>query len=270
MQVTAMNKINTFLLLIFIPVMLAACSSSAPLTMMSYQKKRVMDLNEKALYAAERGNLQVAGQQLAEALRLSSSLDDREGQTLSLLNMARLSRRNNDAKSAADYADTALHVARGTAMLPDALQEKALQEIKAGNLKEARSFAERSLESEPGPLKGRRLNLLARISYLSGNLDECTIYLNKALPLNSTLALQEERANTIRLAGIVNMAKKNLKDAERELLEALAIDRELAIPLRLQKTLRHWAGFTEKQGTGEKQMSMVKEPKRQETTSNIR
>ncbi len=251
-QVTAMNKSTPLPFLIVSLFTLSSCIWSGGNDTVRYQHEKIADLNERALATAEKGNMTVATQLLDEALRLSSTLDYNDGQSVSLLNMARLARNSGYSRLAADYADRALKVSAGTETYPDALQEKAIQELLAGDLTKAASWAAQSLKNEPGPLKGRRLNLMARISFKAGRMGECAAFLDQALRANSPEMMAEERANTLRLMGIVNGSLKNLEKAEEQLHAALGIDKDLEIPEKIADDLEAIAAFYAIKGDAKK------------------
>jgi len=262
MRVTAMTRLIAVIVLLTFAVFLTACISGAPRTALTDQQRKIADINERALYSMDKGDTIIAEQMFSEALRLSASLDDREGQTVALLNMTRLSRRNNDIQTASDLADRAIKISEGTDMYSDALQEKALQELQAGRLESACKLAEMSLQKEPGPLKGRRLNLLARIACKAGKTEICRRYLEQALAANGSDILAVERGNTLRLMGTLNSAGNRYEIAEQQLNEALRIDRDQAMPVKIAEDLEALAELYKRTGDQKKAESFMERAKR--------
>ena len=222
---------------------LSACFGGSGKNSPGVQQLKTAELNERALNSEENGNRYLAMQLLNEALRLSASLDDQQGQAVALLNIARLARPSGNMNLASSSVDRALLLSAGTNIYSDAVQEKAIQELSAGNMERAYSLAEDALAKEQGNLKGRRLNLMARIAFKMGQMDRCLSLLDLALSANSTEMLSEERANTVRLLGRVNARQNRFAKAEEYLAEAVAIDKKLEIPAKIAEDLEAFSEF---------------------------
>jgi len=206
-------------------------------SLIAEQQRLISDLNERGLTFAEQGRNADAQKLLQEALRLAASLDDRHGQIMTLLNQARLARHNNRPEVAEQHVDQALQLAVGTRDYADAAQEKSLQELLTGRLEQATRWADAALAAEQGNLRGRRLNLLARIVLLKGDTAGATRLAELALSANSGDGLELERANSLRMLGLLKTQAGQLDKAEEMLQEALKLDKQQAVPSRIAADL---------------------------------
>lgn len=206
-------------------------------TLIAEQQRVINNLNERALAFAEKNRDADAQKLLQEALRLASSLDDLNGQIMTLLNQARLARHNKSPQAAAQYVDQALRLAAGTAGYADAAQEKSLQELGAGRFELATRWADTALISEQGNLSGRRYNLLARIALLKGDTSGAAHQAELALSHNRGDGQELERANSLRILGKIKAQAGQFEKAEEMLQEALMLDKQQAVPSRIAADL---------------------------------
>ena len=217
-------------------LMLTACSTVQK-TPMAEQQIRINDLNERALASAEKGYDADAQKLLQAALQLASSLDNKSGQILTLLNQSRLSRHNGKQQQAVQSLQQALTLSMGTSYYADVAQEKALQELATNHDDDATHWAEIARDSEQGNLIGRRLNLLARIALKKNDLIKATDLAEKALAANKDIGQELEQANSLRMLGVINTRTGQPEKAEELLQQALILDKLQAAPLKIAADL---------------------------------
>lgn len=230
---------STFLkLLLFVTAcnLLSGCAGNKA-NRLSEHERRITDLNERALDSTAKGYDTDAGKLLQEALQRASAQDDRNGVSVTLLNLSRLARHNGKLQLAAQLVEQALVSATGTTQYADAAQEKALQELAGNRLAEADRWAEIARTSEQGNLLGRRLNLLARISLLKGEKNEAAQLAEQALSANKGDGMELERANSLRMLGLIKAQERQFDKADELLQEALSLDKQLAASTKIAADL---------------------------------
>jgi tetratricopeptide (TPR) repeat protein len=231
--------------------LLSACIGKQKPTPLDEQTRSIRDLNERALSSAAKGNHQDADKLLQEALRRASSLDSGDARILTLLNQSRLARRTGQPEQAEILVNQALDLAANSAWYSDTAQEKALQMIDANKLAEAEKWAENALENETSDLQGRRLNLLARIAMLRNQYQQAEEFAGKAMKLNDRSGLELEKANSLRIMGIIRTLDQQWQQAEELLKQALEIDKQQAEPAKIALDLEALAELARQMGDAE-------------------
>jgi len=216
-------SVKTVLILAAMPL-LSGCFGSK--LQLSEHERKIADLNERALDSAAKGYATDAQKLFQEALQRAAAQDDRNGLSLTLLNQSRLARHDGKQQLAAQLVEQALANAGGTPQYADAAQEKALQELAANRLAEAGRWAGIALRSEQGNLQGRRLNLLARIALITGDKTEAMRLAETALTANKQDGMELERANSLRMLGLLKAQERQFDTAEEMLQEALKLDKQ--------------------------------------------
>lgn len=231
-----MNK-RPYLAIFLIAALISGCFGGSRSQMADPFRSRIDSLIERALASQEQGNIMGAQLLFEEALRFSATRDDNYGQTMALLNLSRLYRQSGEKDRARNAVEKGLKLSPETGLQADIFQEMALVELDSGNNGKAMEWGLRSLAQESGKLKGRRLNLLARIAIKNNQIDDAGRYAEQALPHNRTNGPVEEEANSIRLIGRVKMVQGNLPEAEKYLLQALEMDKQVGRPARIADDL---------------------------------
>ncbi|MDD2500760.1 MAG: hypothetical protein PHN92_08075 [Geobacter sp.] len=223
------------IIILFASTLLYGCFGSK--VQLSEHERKILDLNERALDSAAKGYDTDAQKLLQEALQRASAQDDQSGMSLTLLNQSILARHGGNLKLAAQLVEQALASATGTAQYADAAQEKALQELAGNRLVEAARWAEIARTSEQGDLLGRRLNLLARIALIKKENSEATHLAEQALAANKGDGLELERANSLRMLGLLKAQERQFEKAEELLQEALSLDKQQAVSAKIAADL---------------------------------
>lgn len=236
-------------------VLLSGCFSSK--VHQSDHERKITDLNERALDSAAKGYATDAQKLFQEALQRASAQDDRNGLSLTLLNQSRLARHDGKQQLAAQLVEQALANADGTSLYADAAQEKALQELAANRLVEAGRWARIALASEQGNLQGRRLNLLARIALITGDKTEAMQLAEAALTANKQDGMELERANSLRMLGLIKAQERQFDKAEELLQEALKLDKQQEVSAKIAADLEALAELAGLQGNKDRQQGYL-------------
>lgn len=228
-------------------MLLAGCAGGMPQPSESH--RRIADLNERALMSVEKNRLDDTRRLLDEALGLATALDDDGQQALTLLNLARLERRLGRLEQATRLLERGRRHAGATGYAADLAQETALVLLTGGQTAEARRWAEIALQEERGEMTARRLNLLSRIALRQEDRAAALAYAEQALEkTGSRELLAEERANALRTIGRLRGEEQRFAEAEKLLLEALALDRRLERPAKIAADLEALAALMERTG----------------------
>ncbi|QOX78914.1 hypothetical protein FY034_08195 [Trichlorobacter lovleyi] len=236
-------------LLLAATILLGGCFGSK--VQLSEHERKISDLNERALDSAAKGYATDAQKLFQEALQRAAAQDDRNGLSLTLLNQSRIARHDGKLQLAAQLVEQALANAGGTPQYADAAQEKALQELAANHLAEAGRWAGIALQSEQGNLQGRRLNLLARIALITGDKTEAMRLAETALTANKQDGMELERANSLRMLGLLKAQERQFDKAEELLQEALKLDKQQEVSAKIAadlETLAELAGLQDNKG----------------------
>ncbi|NJD39899.1 MAG: hypothetical protein FIA89_16510 [Geobacter sp.] len=239
-------------------LLLAVGCSTIRTTPQDEQLRRMVDLNERALASAEKGQRSDATKLLQDSWRLAIALDDQPMQIMTLLNQSRLARRNHDLAESRTYLDKALHISgQQGPLFADLAQEQALWALAAGDLTEAQRWATAAHRAEEGSQLGRRLNLLARVALLRGQRSEAKTLAEQALANNKTVGQELERANSLRTLGIIATQEGDWIAAEEQLQAALTLDRQQAAPHRIISDLEALAELAGRQQQTERQQEYL-------------
>jgi len=226
---------RTVLLLLVVSSTLCGCLGGA--ARLSPGQHKLAILQQRAQLQVDRGRQDDAARLLQEALRLAASLDDRQGQTSVLLQQARLARQTGDLATAELAIATALPLATGSSYHADAAQERALLELTRNNIAAATHWAAIAQREERGDLIGSRLNLLARLALLQGDLDQAARLAEEALQKTADDEQAAERANALRMLGTIHGRQGRFDQAQQTLHLALALDKQLELPTRIASDL---------------------------------
>lgn len=191
-------------------------------------------LLERGLRAQRKSDIRQAEKFFMDALTLSSTIEDNPDKIIALVNLARLNRSSGNIEASKRYVDQALQT---SVFYPEftseVTYEKALLEIVLDNHNEALKWASRSLDAENGASKGIRLNLLARIQIINGNIDTALKTANLALQENRNNNLPEEEANSLRMLGDIEFESRRPDSANRHFQEALEIDKRMGVSSKI-------------------------------------
>jgi len=215
---------------------ISGCTGSATL-LRSTSELKAARLQSRALSAAEKQEYENAEKLLLEALAINRSIEDNPQKAITLVNLARLQRLNNDTGKAT------LNMARALAIplhaqniSAEVYYEKALLDLALNRADEALKAARTSFDAEE-IYHGKRRNLIARSLYESGKYDEALNEVTKALSENRSSRSVEEEANSLYLLGVLTREKKLFGESSNHLIQALNIDKQQGISTKIGRDL---------------------------------
>ena len=225
------------ILTLLAPLLLDGCGSGRAV-LVSPVVREVADCNRRGVMAAQRGDRDGALEEFREALRLSSSIDNRDDMALSLLNMARLERLTGTTGAARADIDRALELTPRTSSLYGELAfEKARLLQTSGSLPEATVWARKALGLAGQGERAARQNLLARLLFRQGEGKEAERLAREALETSQAEGPRLEEANAHRLLGDILASGASNASALESYERALAIDRELGLGDKVARDL---------------------------------
>ncbi len=227
---------------------LSACFGTSPPVKPEIQI-RSEKLIEQAIRAEQKNEITRAELLLEESFKLSAAVEDTPATVRALINIGRLNRLHQQTTKARNAIDSALTMLTPEMeMYPEAAQEKALLELAAGNSASALSWAQKSVDTEKGAHLGRRLNLVGRVMILQGNDQDASKILDIALKQNIAVSNIEEHANSLRMLGIIARNDRKYTASEKILLEALTLDKNIAVSNKIALDLEELANTAKSDG----------------------
>lgn len=200
------------------------------------QPYRTAELNNlifQANKAFERGNIQSAQMLYQEALKKSRLIQDDNATAVILISLSRLYTSTGQIEMAEKCVETAESISHRVSLPESIMEEIIFERAKTGFLldKNVEALLNSLINSSSTSMKIKSLNLLSRIRMKEQKYDEAEKLLNEALRINQNISKVEE-ANSLRLLGEI-YCNKNRIIAERYLINALKIDKELALPEKI-------------------------------------
>jgi Tfp pilus assembly protein PilF len=218
--------------------LLGACVAPPPAGPPSSGEAAVIDANRRADAYLRSGDFEGAARQYREAVRLARSVEDAEGIAANAINLSivyqRLGRPDDARASLAPLLE------RGQLSFPPERMAQAALRRSVLDLEERRfASAGEWLERAAGYC-GRGCAVSAAIQNVKGQLaleagrpDQAAAAAKAALGASRASGDRAEAANALRLLGAVAMRNGDAGAASGYLVEALAIDRELAAPRKI-------------------------------------
>jgi len=236
--------------------LLAGCGGARQLNR-SAPLEREIELNRKATAAFESGQYEMSLAGYQEALRISRAIEHVDGIAANLLDLAAVYRVMGDGGKAAGAVDEILSAGRlsfSPAQRSSAAYLKALLFMDQNALAEASRQTALALalcrESECRN-EGRIVNLQARIAFLAGDRAAALAAALEALRLNREAKVDEETANSLRIAADVRSAFGELAQAQAGYAEALALDKSLGLAAKIRLDLIRLGDVAAGQNRGE-------------------
>ncbi len=209
---------------------------------------RAATINSRGVRAYSSGRYERAAGLFAESLAINRSLDNRAGEVIDLVNLARTYASMDDIPSARGYLDEAGELAGriGDTRIVSAVSATyARVEHMAGDREAALKRLERSLEldSEAGVRDiGGKLNLKGALLKDGGDPEGARAVLKRARKLNAEFGHRTEEANSLRELAAMELEAGRLDEAKALLSGAYEIDRAEANPARIAADLERMAG----------------------------
>ncbi|WP_297209225.1 MULTISPECIES: tetratricopeptide repeat protein [Thermodesulfovibrio] len=200
------------------------------------QPHRISELSSLILQANkafERGDIQAAELIYKEAYKKARLIQDDNSSVIILISLSRLYSSLDKIEDASSCVESALRLSEKSSIDRNVEEEIIFERARIEFLKgkNDENSLKRLTKSESVLMRIKALNLLSRIKLRVGEPNEAENLIKEALSLNKNISRIEE-ANSWRLLGeIYSKGKHNL--AEKYLLRALEIDKEIAIPEKI-------------------------------------
>ena len=218
---------------------LAACGSAPPAQSdADTRRERMVDLNDRAQRAVALGDLRRAAAFYGEALRIAESFEDFRSIGVNALNLAAVLQALGEPDAAQRALERVLaSPARFEApLVAQAAGLKTSLALQAGDLDAATNWLKRA-EGECKPpacrIQAALLVLRAQLTLERGAAGESRSLAARALAASRAENSREEEANALRVEGRATAAQGGHAEAVALLSQALAIDKQLALPYKI-------------------------------------
>lgn|GEM_PF-5379790 len=214
--------------LVAFSTILSACASAPERP--SAMHKAAIEKNKDGATLLERRKFDAAMNSFRAALRMSRSIDDRDGMANALINMTRTCRAMPKcAETPSLLAEAERVVSPGTALHRETLFERARLALSSGQYALGLATADRLLDAavDDKAMRGRATNVKALLLFASGDTDGARTAANAALSVNREIGVRSEEANSLRVLGDIERSVSNWQAAAAHCAAALEADRRL-------------------------------------------
>lgn len=218
---------------------LVACGSAPPAPSdVELRRERLLDLNDRAQRAVARGELRRAEALYREALRIAESFEDFHSIGVNALNLAAVQQALGETDGAQRVLERVL-AAPGRFERPLVAQAAGLRAalaLQTGDLNAAANWLNRAVEECKPPacrIQSALLVLRAQLALERGVAVESRELAARALAASRAEGSREEEANALRVGGRAAAAQGGHAEAIAQLDQALAIDKQLALPYKI-------------------------------------
>lgn len=218
---------------------LAACGSAPPAQSDAEARRgRAVELNDRARRAVALGDLKRAAALYGDALRVAESFEDFHSVGVNALNLAAVYQALGEPEAAQRVLERVLAApARFEATLvAQAAGLKTSLALSAGDLDSAGKWLQRA-EDECRPpacrIRSALLVLRAQLTLERGAAGEARLEASRALAASRSEGSREEEANALRIDGRAAAAQGRHAEGVALLGQALAIDKDLALPFKI-------------------------------------
>lgn len=219
--------------------LLASCAQQPPAKPVPAREAAAIDANRRAETYFRRGDFESSAQHYREALRLARSLEDADGIAANAINLSiayqRLGKPAEARASLAPVLDQST-LSFPPARLAQAALRRSILEFEELRYASAGEWADRAAANcgqQGCALLGAISNVKGQIALETGLNDVAAAHAQAALQASRNAGDRIETANALRLLGNAAIRGGDAKAALAPLIEALAIDRELALPYKI-------------------------------------
>ena len=218
---------------------LAACSAQPPASSPSFGEAAVIEANHRADAYLRSGNLESAARQYREAIRLAQSVEDAEGIAANAINLSIVYQRLGkleDARASLVPLFEQSRLSFSADRLAQAALRRSVLDLEERRLASSNEWADRAVShcGQRGcAISGAIHNVKGQLALEAGRLDLAAASAKTALSASRASGDRTEAANALRLLGVTAIRTGNAGASTGYLVEALAIDRELAAPRKI-------------------------------------
>ena len=215
------------------------CAHQPPAKPIPPREAAAIEANRRAEASFRRGDFENSAQHYREALRIAQSLEDADGIAANAINLSIAYQRLG--KSAEARASLAPVLDHSTLLFPSvrlaqAALRRSILEFDERRYASAAEWADQAAAycgQQGCALLAAINNVKGQIALETGHNDAATANAQTALLASRGAGNQVETANALRLLGNAAISAADAKTALAPLGEALAIDRELALPHKI-------------------------------------
>lgn len=213
------------------------------------QPYRINELNNLILQANkafEKGQYERAEILYHEALKKSRMIQNDDATVVILISLSRIYTSTGQIEEAKKLIDSATKLSNRVVLPENIMEELNFERARIGFLlnENVEEILINLISSKSSNIRIKSLNLLARLKIKQHDYAEAERLLNSALITNQKINRIEE-ANSLRLLGHIYLDKDQTL-AEKYLLKALEIDKELALPEKIALDMETLAYFYKK------------------------
>ena len=219
--------------------LLASCAQQPPAKPVPAREAAAIEANRRAEVSFRRGDFENSAQHYREALRISQSLEDADGIAANAINLSiayqRLGKSAEARASLAPVLDRSA-LSFPPARLAQAALRRSILEFEERRYAGAAEWADQAAGycgQQGCALLSAIYNVKGQIALETGHADIATANAQTALQVSRNAGNEVETANALRLLGNAAIRAGDAKAALAPLGEALAIDRELALPTKI-------------------------------------
>lgn len=219
--------------------LLAACAQQPPAKPIPAREAAAIDANRRAETYFRRGDFESAARLYREALRVARSLEDTDGIAANAINLSiAYQRLGKPAEARASLAPVLDQSTLGftSARLAQAALRRSIMDIDERRFASAAEWAEQASNhcgQQGCALSSAIYSVKGQLALEAGNTDVAAANAQAALQASRNAGDRIETANALRLLGNAAIRAGDAKTALAPLGEALAIDRELALPHKI-------------------------------------
>ncbi len=221
---------------------LAACAGAPKGPPLAPRKLQAIEANNRGAASFSRGDYAGAIEQYRHALALERSIENEDGIAANLINLSIAYQRQGDPAAARAALQEILEdrlIKFPAPRVAEAALRNAVLLLDARDIEGATQWVTRAQAScaRDCLLAGKLLNVQAQLAVLRQDYAAARAAAARALAANRSQDDREEVANSLRLIAASALAAREPGDVEALLREALAIDKDLALPSRIYRDL---------------------------------
>ena len=228
---------------IFIAVVLLVVGCASPAPLLAPRKAQAIEANSRGAVLFSRGDYAGAIEQYRHALDFERSIENEDGIASNLINLSIAYQRLGDGAAARAAVEEILdnpYLRFPAPRVAEAALRKAILLLEARDVDAASQWLERTRSGcaqADCPLGGKILNVQAQLALLKTDYTGARDAATRALAANRARSDREEIANSLRLLGAALIEIRRSEEVGPLLNEALAIDKDLALPPKIFRDL---------------------------------
>src|SRR5262245_45244665 len=217
---------------------LAACVAPPPVAPPAAGEAAMIEANRRADAYLRAGDLEGAARQYREAVRVARSVEDAEGIATNAINLSIVQQRlgrNDEARASLALVLDRSQLAFSSDRLAQAALRRSVLDMEDKRTVEAGQWLERAAGycARGCSVSAAIQNVRGQLALDAGRADQAAAAARGALSTSRATGDRAETANALRILGGVALRSGDAAAANAYLAEALAIDKDLAVPRKI-------------------------------------